>query len=250
MNIALIGYGRMGHRIEALSPDHEADVQLILDIHNNKNGSGITEESMASIDAVIDFSHPDVFKTNFEKVLQTGTPVVIGTTGWLDNREAINELCTQHKTPALYGSNFSLGVQLFAKLVQQAGEIFGDGDFFDTTLNEVHHTQKADAPSGTAYTLADLWLKGASSDKKVQYGIPEKGQVDDDKFYVTSQRLGSVFGEHQLRINSEFDDIVLTHRARSRDAFAAGALKAAHWLLKQEPGFYLIEDVVEEVVKL
>ncbi len=249
MNIALIGYGQMGQRIEELSKETETSISLILDEHNNEDGEGITEESMSEVDVAIDFSHPDAFVINAEKVLQTGTPLVIGTTGWLDRIKDIGARCKKAGTPVIYGSNFSLGVQLFAKLMRKAGELFGGSELFDEVLHEVHHTRKADAPSGTAYTLVDQYLEGGKQDRKIEYGIPEEGRVDKDRFYVTSQRLGSVFGEHQLRINSEYDDITLTHQARSRDAFASGALQAARWIVNQQPGFYKLEDVVADVVQ-
>lgn len=248
MKIALIGYGKMGQRIEALSPEHEAEIKLILDRENNEHGKGINREAFSDVDVAIDFSHPDAFTQNLERLLSTGTPLVIGTTGWLEKAGKMEEACQKNHVPWLYGSNFSLGVQLFGRLVRRAGELFGSSELFDAALHEVHHTQKADAPSGTALTLSDLWKQGAQSGRDIKYGIPEKGRVNEESFYVTSQRLGSVYGEHQLRINSLFDDIEITHRARSRDAFAAGALKAARWVVDQKPGFYRVEDVVEELV--
>jgi 4-hydroxy-tetrahydrodipicolinate reductase len=248
MNIALIGYGNMGKRIHDLSEERGHQIELILDENNNVDGDGITNDAFRTVDVAIDFSHPEAAPVNIKKVLQTGTPVVVGTTGWLDQKKAIQQFCKDRDGRLLYGSNFSIGVQLFAKLIERAGELFGGNKMFDVSLHEVHHTNKADAPSGTALTLAERWINGSSGNRKAIYGVPEKGRVDKDKFYITSQRLGSVFGEHQLRVNSFFDDIEITHRARSRDAFASGAIKAAEWLYKhQQPGFYLIEDIVEEL---
>jgi len=247
MNIAIIGYGKMGHRLEELAADYELNTVLILDKHNNADGEGITPSAFEQIDAAIDFSHPGAFKQNFKKLLKVQVPLVIGTTGWLQIYDDVADMCKTNNTPVLYGSNFSLGVQLFGKLIRRAGELFGSGKLFDATLNEVHHTQKADAPSGTAITLAEAWLSGASENGGYRFGIPENERIDAGTFHITSQRLGSVFGEHQLRINSEFDDIEITHRARSRNAFAAGALKAVSWIVRQEPGFYRLEEVVEQI---
>lgn len=248
MNIALIGYGNMGKRIHALSEESNHSVGLILDENNNINGAGITKEAFKEIDIAIDFSHPSVVVDNVKKILAIGKPIVVGTTGWLDQKQDIEQVRNENKGRLLYGSNFSIGVQLFAKLIQQAGELFGNNSMFDAALHEVHHTQKADAPSGTATTLAERWLATTKRKTDIENGVPQKGRVDKDKLYITSQRLGSVFGEHQLRINSPFDDIEITHRARSRDAFASGAIKAAEWLVNQQkPGFYLIEDIVEEL---
>jgi len=247
MNLAIIGYGKMGRRIESLSEGFGLNPDLILDEHNNENGVGITASNFNEIDVAIDFSHPEALRTNLPRLLSTQTPLVIGTTGWLEYFSKLDQECKKNQLPVLYGSNFSLGVQLFGKLIQKAGELFGgvNNNLFDAALHEIHHTEKQDAPSGTAKTLSELWHKGANVEHHHHYGIPAEGAVDDNQFYITSQRLGSVFGEHTLRINSEFDDITISHTARSRDAFAAGALKSAIWLVEQEPGFYQIEDVVE-----
>lgn len=249
MELAIIGYGKMGQRIESLSNDFGFTPKLILDEHNNEKGEGITTSNFADIDVAIDFSHPEAFKDNLPKLLSTQTPLVIGTTGWLDYVQQLDQRCKKHEVAVLYGSNFSLGVQLFGKLIRKAGELFGgeSNTLFDTALHEIHHIEKEDAPSGTANTLAELWHKGADLPSEHKYGIPSEGAVDDSTFYITSQRLGSVFGEHTLRINSRFDDITISHTARSRDAFAAGALKSARWIVDQDAGFYQIEDVVEKI---
>ena len=248
IQVALIGYGTMGRRIDVLSTDYNADVKIRLDDSNNLKGEGFKLDEIKQAEVAIDFSLAEAVKINLPLALKQGLPVVIGTTGWIDDPVDVEELVKKHNGKVLYGSNFSLGVQLFIKLVRRAGELFGDSDLFDSVLHEVHHTRKADAPSGTAETMARQFLDGSQSTKEISYGVPAEGRVESDHFYVTAQRLGSVFGEHQLRINSHFDDIELTHRARSRDAFAAGALKAAHWLVKQDPGFYLLEDVVDQIV--
>ncbi len=248
MNIALIGYGKMGKRIHALSEEEDIEIVQILDEYNNADGSGITYDNLKEADVVIDFSHPSVVLMNIKKVLEIGKPLVVGTTGWLDHKDEISALCEKKGGRLLYGSNFSVGVQLFAKLIRRAAELYGRNPMFDSALHEVHHNQKADAPSGTALTLAEQWLKGSENKTGIVKGVPEQGKVVPGKLYVTSQRIGSVYGDHQLRINSPFDDIEITHRARSRDAFASGALKAAEWLMNhKKPGFYLIEDIVEEL---
>ncbi|MEX0686281.1 MAG: 4-hydroxy-tetrahydrodipicolinate reductase [Balneolales bacterium] len=249
MKIALLGYGNMGQRIHALAEENGYIVPIILTDENNVNGNGIIPSEFEEIDVAIDFSHPDVVAIHMQKLLELGTPLVIGTTGWPIDPVALNATCKEHHGQVIYGSNFSLGVQLFIKLIARAGELFGKGDFFDVVLNETHHTKKVDAPSGTALTMADVWLKASGSKKETVFQLPNKHAIDTENLLITSQRLGSVFGDHQLRINSPYDEIELTHRARSRDAFAAGAIKAAEWLIEQKDGFYLIEDVIEEVMK-
>lgn len=247
--IALIGYGKMGQRIHALSKEREdVEVVLILDERNNVNGSGITPEAFAHVDVAIDFTHPSIILSHLDKLIALKKPVVVGTTGWNTHIPEVKERCEKEGGTVLYGSNFSIGVQLFFKLVRQAGMLYGKSSGFEASLHEVHHTQKADAPSGTGITLAEQYLRGADSQKSIQYGVAEKGKVNTEStFIITSQRLGSVIGDHELRVDSPFDDIQLVHRAKNRDGFASGALRASIWLAKQAPGFYQIEDIVEEL---
>jgi 4-hydroxy-tetrahydrodipicolinate reductase len=250
MRLAMIGDGRMGLRIAGLAESHRFTTVMVLGESENRDGSAITPEAFSGVDVAIDFTHPASAMTNIRKVVQTGTPIVVGTTGWLteQNREELTKLIEHKQGRVLYGSNFSLGVQLFIKLMNRAGMLFGRAEDFDASVHEVHHTGKADAPSGTAITLAEQFLAGAGSNRKPKYGVPERGTVDKHGFRITSQRVGDVYGDHEIRIHSPWDDIKLTHSARSRDGFAAGALRAARWLVNKEPGFYLIEDVVEEII--
>ena len=252
MNIALIGYGKMGQRLHALAKDHNLTVGLVVIGKLNKEGASITPEKFASIDLAIDFSHPDGVMTNIRKLSALKVPIIIGTTGWLteEHQLEIEALCAENEVQILYGSNFSLGVQLFLKLIEKAATMMGTLPDFRAALHEVHHMDKTDAPSGTAVTAAQLWKKHDSESSSVEYGIPTSSKPSKDVFYTTSQRLPGVVGEHELRIRSPFDDIRISHTALSRDAFASGALKAAHWLIKQNAGFYKIEDVAESVLKL
>jgi 4-hydroxy-tetrahydrodipicolinate reductase len=250
LNLAIIGDGKMGQRIKELAPQFGFKTSLIIGLDQNKSGNGISLETFRGIDVVIDFSHPDAVKTHIKKVAQLGIPMVIGTTGWYDDSNWAETIAEKYRARLVYGSNFSLGVQLYIKLAKKAGELFGKSNLFDASIHEIHHTNKIDAPSGTAITLAKEWLKGTGSTNGYVYGIPDKGMVDKQKLRITSQRTGSVFGDHTLRLNSEWDDIELTHRARSRNGFAVGALKTAIWLHKnKEHGFFLIEDIVEEVLQ-
>ncbi len=249
MKIALIGYGKMGKRIHQLCPAQGHQVELVVIGKTNPEGAGITPEKFEGIDVAIDFSHPDAARTNILKLMEIGVPVVVGTTGWLTPEDDFAAICLEKNGRVLYGSNFSLGVQLFLKLVHRAGELFGKSGTFEAAIHETHHTQKADAPSGTAKTLAQRWLAGAGKpETPLSAHIPEKGLPQEGTLYVTSQRVGNVIGEHELRLRSEFDDIRISHHAQNRDAFAFGAIRSAAWLIDQEPGFYLIEDVVESVL--
>lgn len=250
MRIALIGYGKMGQRIHALAKNYSHSIDLVVIGKINADGAGITASKFENIDLAIEFGRAEGTLVNIEKLLELGIPVVVGTTGWItdETRAKVTELCEMHEGKVLYGSNFSLGVQLFLKLVARSAELFGNADIFDAAIHEVHHTQKADAPSGTAITAADTWIQYANSTKNRDHLIPAAEKPNPESLYVTSQRIKGVVGEHELRIRSDFDDIRISHSALSRDAFAAGSLQAATWLLNQESGFYLIEDVVENVL--
>ncbi len=250
LRFVMIGDGNMGRRITGIAADHGFTLHKQLGEDNNRNGSGITRELASEVDVAIDFTHPDAAMTHIRRAMEAGLPLVMGTTGWLNSEteKEVTGLVEKFDGKLLYGSNFSLGVQLFMKLAEQAGRLLGNAGIFDVSLHEVHHTGKADAPSGTAVTLAEQFNKGLRKPFEPSYGIPDRGLADATKLRITSQRLGGVFGDHQLRLNSEWDDIELTHRARSRDGFAAGALKAAAWLINQKPGFYRIENVVEDVL--
>lgn len=247
MDILLFGYGKMGKRIRALAEEAGHNVPVIIDPNYVKGYKDDPVEALKSVDVCIDFSHPDAVHEHIEHTLKAQTPMVIGTTGW-DMSGDLHSRFAENGTAIMYGSNYSLGVQLFMKLAAEGAKLFGNSDLFHAMLHELHHTQKVDAPSGTAKTLSKIWRENSSNQKEEQYGIAESGAVDTSKLYVTAQRLGSVFGEHQIRINSDFDDIEITHRARSRDGFAAGSVKAAEWLVSQKPGFYLIEDEITNIV--
>lgn len=237
----------MGRKIHNLAGAHDMEINCIVDPHAEGADPDIGEEKLSLCDVAIDFSHPDATPGNLQMLLNLNVPVVIGTTGWFEDVSRIKSQVDDAKGKVLYGSNFSLGVQLFNKLIARAGELFGSTKQYDAGLHELHHTGKADAPSGTAKTLAQTWIDHSGSGRKSVYSIGKQDKPDPGHFYVTSQRVGSIFGEHHLKIISEFDDIEISHKARSRDGFAAGALQAAGWLHKQKSGFYLIEDVIEDI---
>lgn len=247
MKIALIGYGKMGMRIEKIARMAGHEISAIIDTNNPEVTASDPIRAVRNADVIIDFSHPEGVSEHISWALSAETPMVIGTTGW--NRDPnLSQLAKAHQTPLLYGSNFSLGVQLFMKLTRHAAALFGSSPLFHAALHELHHTEKVDFPSGTAKTISEIWRKQSTLQKEECFDLPDNRAVDKNHLYVTAQRLGSVFGEHSLRINSEFDDIEITHRARSRDGFASGAVKAAEWLTNQAPGFYLVEDVVEKIL--
>lgn len=250
LQITLVGYGKMGKTIKRLTEeDGSISIHYVIDVDTNRKGSAFSHSAFLETDVVIDFSHASAVRETIKACLEAGKPIVMGTTGWLEHLEEVKNWVKHYNGKLIYGSNFSLGVQLFNKLMKQAAHLYGNSPLFDAALHEVHHTQKADAPSGTALTLAKTYVEASTKKSQIKTQIPDKEKVNPNAFYVTAQRLGSVFGEHELRIQSLWDDIVIKHTARNRDGFAAGALFAAKWLTqKAESGFYLLEDVAEEVI--
>jgi 4-hydroxy-tetrahydrodipicolinate reductase len=175
--LAIIGDGKMGRRIHELAAGFGFEVKLQLGIENNKNGAGITQDNFKDVDAAIDFSHPGVVKNHISAVAALGVPLVVGTTGWLDDPDWVESVVKEHDAKIVYGSNFSLGVQLFIKLTQQAAALYGNSADFDVSLHEIHHTEKADAPSGTALTLAQKWIAHSGKAKKHFIWRPQKGRA-------------------------------------------------------------------------
>ena len=219
--LALVGYGRMGRLIEELAAAHGFEVALKLDEFNNQGGVGLTAQNFDSIDVAIDFSIPDVVADNAVRIAGLGAPLAVGTTGWLDQLERVQEAVERHGAALVYGANFSIGVNAFYRIVGAAAKAFAAQQDYDAFLYEAHHKHKQDAPSGTALRLLDA-LGDAGYDRPVD---------------VATQRSGEFPGIHEIGFDSAADTITLRHCARSRVGFAIGALKAARWVMGQRGVF-------------
>lgn len=221
MRIAIIGYGRMGRMIEKHALDRGHEILLILDQHNNKNQSGITLESFANIDVAIDFSLPDEAVANVKAVAATGTPLVVGTTGWLGHIDEVRDIVDESGIGFVWSPNFSIGVQAFFRIVSEAARIFSQQPEYEAWAYEIHHSKKLDAPSGTLLKLVEA-MKDAGYSAKID---------------ASSNRAGNIPGTHEIGFDSLADTITLKHTARSRDGFALGAVQAAEWVVDKK-GFY------------
>lgn len=240
MKIALVGYGKMGHMLEqtALSYGHEiavtvdafsddADVKVKAD-----DGAAVAKAVVESgAEGVIEFTHPTSVMSNINALLPTRLPLVVGTTGWNDRHEEVNALAAKCGGTVMTSANFSIGVNLFYRIVQEASALVSKFDEYDMAVWEMHHNQKADSPSGTAIDIA----------KRVLAGNPKKTELVTDAFHarpekhqlhVSSTRCGSVPGTHTVFFDSPADTIELTHTARSRQGFASGAVHALENLYK------------------
>jgi len=231
MKIALLGYGKMGRLVEQIALREGWEVGPRLDIGDNVTGSGITQTTMNGVDVAVDFSQPDAVLFNIEAASRAGINLVIGTTGWLNQRTRVQTIVEQSGIGLVYGSNFSIGMNLFFEIVSHASRVIAKTPQYDPFLEEQHHRAKKDAPSGTALSLAELmrpYLKNPAPS-------------------ITSTRAGFIPGNHVVGFDSEADTILLEHRARSRQGFAEGAILAARWIAGKK-GFYEFRDVFREIL--
>lgn len=227
----------MGREIERLAPAEGCRIVATYD-------SSHPLDRAPAAAAAIDVTRPDAFLGNAEILLRGGLPTVVGTTGWLDRLDDVRNLLEETGGRLLYGSNFSVGVNILFSLVGAAARLFAAQPSYDVSVHEIHHTHKADAPSGTALTLARLLLAEIDRKQSILAGSPED-RIAPDALQITSQRLGSTIGTHSVTFDSEADTIELIHRAKNRSGFALGALLAARWLSRSEtpPGLYRFEDL-------
>lgn len=236
MKVAIIGYGKMGHEIEKVLIGRGHEVVLIIDVDN---ASEFTPQNLAKADVAIEFSAPAVAYDNIMKCLEAGTPVVCGTTAWLDRYESVVEKCMSKHGAFFYASNYSIGVNLFFKINRELASLMERFSEYDVTLNEIHHTQKKDAPSGTAITLAEGILENCSRKREWFLGTTTVA----DQLEVTAQRRSVVPGTHTVVWESPADTITIDHTAKNRSGFAVGAVVAAEYLVGKK-GVYTMSDLL------
>ncbi len=236
MKIALIGYGKMGKAIEeiALSKGHE--IVLKIDVQNNHE---FTKEHIQKADVAIEFTGPHSAFENVKKCIELGIPVVSGSTGWLDQWSEIEAACKAHNGCVVYSSNYSIGVNLFFELNKQLAKLMEPYLDYDVSMVELHHTEKKDAPSGTAISLAEQVLS-CSSRKKQWVKNPSTNPSD---LVITSERIDPAPGTHTVTYSSPIDNIEITHTAHTRKGFASGAVLAAEFASKKS-GIFTMKDVL------
>lgn len=247
MKYTLLGYGKMGQQVAGvIDASGEHAVHAVLDVD-----AEISEESFAESDVIIDFTVRDAFLANLPAMLASLVPVVVGTTGWDAEMPEVRSMVEKAGTSLLYSANFSLGVNIFLRTVREAARMIAPFDEFDIAFSEQHHTAKVDFPSGTALRAAEMILEANSRKKSVVSQLSADRKIAPDELQVAAIRLGSVFGQHSAYINSEFDDIVISHTARNRRGFAGGAVQAGMWLADKhvsQPGFYTMNDFLDEIL--
>src|SRR5688572_3117475 len=236
MRIALIGYGKMGHAIEEIALQKNHEVVLTIDVNNQQD---FTVDNLKKADVAIEFTHPGAAVENIRKCLEAGTPVVVGTTGWWDHYDEIANFCKQNSGALLVASNFSIGVNIFFEVNKRLAELMSVHSDYEVSMEEIHHTAKKDAPSGTAITLAEQILERISRKKKwVNHLSDNVGELE-----IISERVDPAPGTHKIKYQSDIDDIEIIHTAHNRKGFAAGAVLAAEFLAGRK-GIYTMKDVL------
>ena len=224
MNILLIGYGKMGKAIEAIAVKNGHTIAGIIDIHNAE------EIGKIKADVAIEFSRPEAAYENVKRCLESGIPVVCGTTGWLEKKKEIEKLCAEQKGAFFYASNFSVGVNIFFKVNAHLARIMEGFPTYNVSMAEIHHTQKKDAPSGTAITLAEDIIQNIG--RKTSW--VNKEEETPDQLSILSQRIDPAPGTHIVYYKSAIDDIEIRHTAHTREGFARGAVDVANWLVAEK----------------
>lgn len=238
MKIAILGYGKMGKTIEQLALDKGYEIILKVDANNAYTWSN---EELKDADVAIEFSNPESAVINILRCFENGVPVVSGTTGWLEHMENVKVKCLAHQGGFFYASNFSLGVNIFFQLNKILANMMDSRTEYQISIEETHHTQKLDAPSGTAITIADGILEKI---KRKNSWVKEKAEHKNE-IPIVSKRIEKVPGTHIVTYDSTIDSIEIKHTAHSRMGFAKGALMAAEWMVGKK-GIFGMEDLMKD----
>lgn len=237
MKIALIGYGKMGKEIEQILIARGHTIPLIIDLNNTND---LDAAHLQKVDVAIEFTTPSTAYGNVVKCLEAGVPVVCGTTAWLDNLPQVEQLCKEKNGAFFYASNYSIGVNIFFEINRRLAQLMNRFGEYDVTIEETHHTQKKDAPSGTAVTLAEGVLENLDRKQKWVCGtttVPEELEI-------VAIRRSVVPGTHTVTYESDVDALSITHMAKSRRGFALGAVLAAEFL-HGKTGIFSMKDLMQ-----
>ena len=246
MNVLIMGYGKMGHEIEAVLLERGHRIVARIDEKPGLGDATVpTEKHLTETEVAIEFSQPSAVVPNAKIYAKAKIPAVVGTTGWKASEEEVSRIVQDAGIAYLRASNFSIGAHLFFALAEEAARMIQSLPQYDILLYEIHHNQKKDSPSGTALTAADRILHGLPRKKRI---VTEKldRRIEADELHVASVRGGAVPGIHTVLLDSEADTIEITHSARSRKGFALGAVLAAEWVIGKK-GFLGVEDFIKDL---
>lgn len=237
MNIALIGYGKMGKAIEAIALERGHQIVLTIDLHN---ADEFTTSNLSKADVAIEFTSPHSAYDNVVKCLEAGIPLVCGSTGWLDKWDEVIKLCDQKKGAMVYASNYSVGVNIFFEVNKRLAELMAPHKEYDVKMEEIHHTQKKDSPSGTAVTIAEQILERIPRKKE----WVNNNSSDASQLEIISERIDPAPGTHKVIYTSSIDDIEIIHTAHNRTGFATGAVLAAEFIASGKKGIFSMKEVL------
>ncbi|MCP9750800.1 4-hydroxy-tetrahydrodipicolinate reductase [Ferruginibacter sp. HRS2-29] len=237
MKIALIGYGKMGKAIEAIALQKGHTIGLKIDADNQ---DALTKENLQQQDVAIEFTNPNSAVKNIMACIDAGIPIVSGSTGWLDKWEKVKNYCTEKHGTLLYASNFSIGVNIFFEINKRLASLMAQHNEYDVAIEEIHHTEKKDAPSGTAITIAEqILLHNLHKTTWVN-----EAATNADQLSIISKRIDPAPGTHHVKYSSPIDDIEIIHTAHNRSGFAMGAVMAATYI-KDKKGIFTMQDVLD-----
>jgi 4-hydroxy-tetrahydrodipicolinate reductase len=236
MKIALIGYGKMGKAIEQIAIHRGHEVVLKIDEYNLEDFS---KQNVSKAEVAIEFTGPHSAYGNVKKALEFDIPLVCGSTGWLENLDEVEKLCLSRKGSFIYSSNYSVGVNIFFEINKRLATLMAPHKSYEVQVTEIHHTQKKDAPSGTAITIAEQILEGLGRKKRWVNHISD----NTDELEIVSERIDPAAGTHKVKYSSTIDDIEIIHTAHNREGFALGAVLAAEYI-RDKKGIFNMKDVL------
>ncbi len=246
MEIAVAGYGAMGREVVHQARLQGIGVAAVWEIADIEGATGtLAEEKDFAFDVALDFSWPGAVVDNCRLLAAQKKNIVIGATGWYDRLDEVRRIAEEYGTGIIYGSNFSIGMQMLFRITRYASKLMNRIPGYDIMIHEMHHARKQDSPSGTALTMANIILEEVEA-KKAMLGETSHGRIAPEQLHVSSTRGGEITGLHTVFIDSFADTIELTHRAKNRSGLALGALEAAKWI-DGKKGFFNFEEMLKNI---
>lgn len=242
LRLALIGYGKMGREVERIALDRGMEIAVRVDI----DSPSLSTKGVRDADVAVHFAIPSTVVKHVKELANLRKPIVMGTTGWQNERATIQSIVESAGIGLVHASNFSIGINILYRLLKEAGTLFDRFAEYDVSVHEIHHKDKLDAPSGTALSIAHVLLNNIKRKKEILAGSPE-GKIRPDQLQVASGRYGAVVGIHRVTFDSAADSIDIVHTAKNRTGFALGAVVAAEWI-KDRIGMFTFEDVLADVL--
>ncbi len=247
MNIAIVGYGKMGKMIRSCALEQGHRISAVIDPVSSESavsGKALSDIPLDKTDVVIDFSAPESALENILFYGKNGVSAVIGTTGWYTGLDKIKSSLDLSRASIIYSGNFSIGVAILLKTAEYLSRLMNKAESYDVAIFEAHHSAKKDAPSGTAEMIAAKVLENIDRKTRVLYGNPE-GKINNTDLQISSMRLGAISGKHSIIFDSDADSITLSHSAKTRQGFASGAVAAASWIYGRK-GLFSMDDFIND----